>query len=452
MSDSLMAGNQAQSSLSASDSSPLRLGIAGLGTVGGGLVSLIAKHSALVAARSGRAIEITAVSARDRSKDRGFDPSLLDGVTWFEDAVAMAADAEIDVFVELIGGSEGVAKDAVETALKSGRSVVTANKALIAHHGLALAKLAESEGVALAYEAAVAGGIPIIKAIREGLAGNQISRLQGILNGTCNYILTTMRETGRSFDDVLADAQDLGYAEADPSFDVDGVDAAHKLAILASLAFGAKIDFDAVYIEGIRNVSSDDIHYAEEIGYRVKLLGVAEDLGGTIQQRVHPVMTPLSAPIASVEGVFNAVATEGDFVGASLLVGRGAGDGPTASAVIADILDIAAGRMVPAFGVPVNQLRAVPTAPVSAHQGAYYVRLEVIDQPGVMAGITKVLQEESISLETVIQRGRAPEEPVSVVLTTHETTEAAMQSALQKISAFSFSVETPRLIRIDRTT
>lgn len=449
-----MSDNQAHSSKSSRDASsenaPLRLGIAGLGTVGGGLVSLIAQHAAVLAARSGRGVVITAVSARERSKDRGFDPALLEGAVWYDDAVTMAAEAEIDVFVELIGGSEGVAKQAVETALGAGRSVVTANKALIAHHGLALAAMADDNGAALAYEAAVAGGIPIIKAIREGLAGNKITRLQGILNGTCNYILTTMRETGRAFEDVLADAQKLGYAEADPSFDIDGVDAAHKLAILASLAFGVKIDFDKVYIEGVRNITSEDIHYAEEIGYRIKLLGVAEDHGTSIQQRVHPVMTPLTAPIASVEGVFNAVATEGDFVGASLMVGRGAGDGPTASAVIADILDIAAGRAAPAFGVPVDQLRDVTTDAVSAHQGAYYVRLEVIDQPGVMAGVTKVLQEESISLETVIQRGRAPEEPVSVVLTTHETSEASMQSALQKISEFPFSVETPRLIRIDR--
>ncbi|MDJ0686022.1 MAG: homoserine dehydrogenase [Alphaproteobacteria bacterium] len=428
-------------------SAPLKIGIAGLGTVGGGLVRLIDENADLIEKRAGRAVTITTVSARDRTKDRGFD---VERFAWHDDAVAMAAQADIDILVELIGGSDGPAKAAVETALGAGRSVVTANKALIAHHGLALAALADKNDTVLAYEAAVAGGIPIIKAIREGLAGNRIAALHGILNGTCNYILTTMRESGRAFDDVLAEAQDLGYAEADPSFDIDGVDAAHKLAILASIAFGTELDFDGVYVEGIRMITPDDILYAEEIGYRIKLLGVAEDLRNRIQQRVHPVLTPLSAPIASVEGVYNAVVTQGDFVGATVLEGRGAGDGPTASAVIADIMDIAAGRAAPAFGLPVEALTHKPSAPITEHQGAYYVRLEVIDQPGVMADVTAVLRDEAISLENVIQRGRDPGAPVSVAMTTHETTEAAMQSALNKIGGFPFCVEPPRLIRIEQ--
>ena len=362
----------------------------------------------------------------------------------------MAAESDADVFVELIGGSDGVAKEACEAALRAGKHVVTANKALIAHHGLALAEQAQAAGVVLAYEAAVAGGIPIIKAIREGLAGNRISALHGILNGTCNYILTAMRESGRQFDDVLAEAQALGYAEADPSFDVDGVDAAHKLAILTSLAFGVRIDFDAVSIEGIRAISPVDIDYAQEVGCKIKLLGIAERTEDGVFQRVHPVMVPTAAPIASVEGVFNAVVTEGDFVGTSVLEGRGAGDGPTASAVAADLIDIAAGRGGPAFGVPVAALAEVPTLSLDRHVGSYYVRLDVIDEPGVMADVTAILRDEQISLENVIQRGRDPGAPVTVVLTTHDSSEAAMRSALRKINALDAVVEQPNFIRMEK--
>ncbi len=425
----------------------LRVAIAGLGTVGGGLVRLLEEHDGLIAARGGRSMRITAVSARNRNRDRGID---LSAYAWFDDAAAMAGAAEADVFVELIGGSDGVAKDACEAALKSGKHVVTANKALIAHHGLALAALAEENGVILAYEAAVAGGIPVIKAIREGLAGNRISALHGILNGTCNYILTAMRETGRAFGDVLQEAQDLGYAEADPSFDVDGIDAAHKLAILTSLAFGVEIRFDDVAVEGIRAISPADIDYAEEIGYRIKLLGIAERTAEGVFQRVHPVMVPTSAPIASVEGVFNAIVTQGDFVDTTVLEGRGAGDGPTASAVAADLIDIAAGRGGPAFGVPAADLQAVPTLSLDRHVGPFYVRLVVIDEPGVMADVTAILRDERISLENVIQRGRDPGAPVTVVLTTHETGEAAMQAALRKIEEMDVVVEPPHFIRMER--
>ncbi len=425
----------------------LKVAVAGLGTVGAGLVRLLQAQHDMIAARAGRPVEITAVVARDRGRDRGCD---LTGYTWFDNAAEMARDADADVIVELIGGSEGIAKETCEAAFAAGRHVVTANKALIAHHGLQMAGAAEQAGVTLAYEAAVAGGIPVIKAIREGLAGNRITSLHGILNGTCNYILTAMRETGRDFDDVLTEAQNLGYAEADPSFDVDGVDAAHKLAILTSLAFGVEIDFDSVAVEGIRNITPEDLQYAKEIGYKIKLLGIAEQGTDGVFQRVHPVMVPMSAPIASVEGVFNAVVTQGDFVDTTVLEGRGAGDGPTASAVAADLIDIAAGRGGPAFGVPVSALRKVPTLPLDRHVGPYYVRCVVIDQPGVMADITAILRDESISLENVIQRGRDPGAPVTVVLTTHESGEANMQSARAKIAALDAVVETPHLIRIER--
>lgn len=424
-----------------------RIAIAGLGTVGAGLVRLIEAQGDLIAARTGRRVEIAAVSARERNRDRGCD---ISGFAWYDDAVAMAREADADVVVELIGGSDGPAKSVCEAALERGLSVVTANKALIAHHGQALAALAEEKGVALAFEAAVAGGIPIIKALREGLAGNRVSRVQGILNGTCNYILTTMRETGRSFDDVLGEAQALGYAEADPSFDVDGVDAAHKLAILTSLAFGTRIDFNAVHTEGIRNIAPEDIAYAGQMGMKIKLLAIAEDAADGVYQRVHPVMVPDGAPIASVEGVFNAVETEGDFVGTSVLEGRGAGDGPTASAVIADIMDIAAGRAGPAFGVPAAALADRPTLPMANHVGPYYVRLVVIDQPGVMADVTAILRDSRISLENVIQRGRDPGAPVTVVITTHEAEEAAMQDALARIGSLEAVVEPPHTIRIER--
>ena len=323
-------------------SDAIRIAVAGLGTVGAGTVRLLQEHAELIAQRAGRPAMLSAVGARDRRKDRGLD---LVGVRWFEDVVAMAADAEVDVVIELIGGSEGTAKEVVETALRSGKHVITANKALLAHHGAALAREAEGGGGVLAYEAAVCGGIPIIKTLREGLAANRIERIYGILNGTCNFILTTMRETGREFGEVLAEAQKLGYAEADPSFDVDGVDAAHKLAILSALAYGCETDFDGVHIEGVRGISALDIDYADRLGYRIKLLGIARRTDGGIEQRVHPCMVAKSTPIAHVEGVFNAVVAEGDFVGSIMSEGAGAGAGPTASAVVADLIDIARGSL-----------------------------------------------------------------------------------------------------------
>jgi homoserine dehydrogenase len=424
----------------------LKIAVAGLGTVGAGLFQLLERHAEPVATRGGRRIIVSAVSARDRRRDRGID---LSAVRWYEDAVAMAADPEIEVVVELIGGSAGVALQVVETALAHHKHVVTANKALLAEHGTRLAAAAEEAGVALAFEAAVAGGIPVIKALREGLAGNRVSRLYGILNGTSNFILTTMRESGREFAEVLAEAQKLGYAEADPSFDIDGVDAAHKLAILASVAFGRPVDLKGVYAEGIRHISRLDIDFAEELGYRIKLLGIARLTDHGLEQRVHPCMVRRGTPIAAVEGVFNAVVAEGDFVGRVVLEGRGAGAGPTASAVAADLVDIAAGRHVPAFGVPAAALKALPGAAMERHRGAYYTRLMVVDRPGVIADVAAALRDENVSLEAMIQRGRAPGEAVPVVLTTHETEEAAMRRALDRITALAAVLEPPRLIRIE---
>ncbi len=425
---------------------PLSIGIAGLGTVGGGVLTMLRQNADLIAARAGRPIAVTAVSARDRGRDRGVP---LTGLRWYDDPVALAADSGVDVVVEVIGGSEGSAKALVEAAIVAGKPVVTANKALLAVHGAALAAAAEQAGVVLAFEAAVAGGIPVIKALREGLAGNRISRVAGILNGTCNYILTVMRERGREFAEVLVDAQKLGYAEADPAFDVDGIDAAHKLAILAALAFGRPVDFGSVYVEGIRRVSALDIAFAGELGYRIKLLGIARATDAGIETRVHPCMVPHTAPIARVDGVFNAVVAEGDFVGRVMLEGRGAGAGPTASAVVADLIDIARGRATPVWGAASGALSAAPSVPMESHVGAYYLRLMVVDRPGVIADVTAVLRDAGISLESMLQRGRSPGEAVPVVLVTHETGEAAMRAAIARIAALGAVLEPPALIRIE---
>ena len=425
---------------------PLNIAIAGLGTVGAGTLNLLERQADLVALRAGRPIRVVAGSARERGKDRGVD---LSGMRWYDDAVAMAAAPDIDVVVELVGGADGIALAIIETALTHKRHVVTANKALMAHHGTALAAKAEAAKVALAFEAAVAGGIPVIKTLRESLAGNRLSRVYGILNGTSNYILTTMRESGREFAEVLAEAQKLGYAEADPSFDIDGVDAAHKLAILASAGFGRPVDLAGVYTEGIRHISRLDIDFAEELGYRIKLLGIARLTDHGLEQRVHPCMVPRATPIAAVEGVFNAVVAEGDFVGRVLLEGRGAGAFPTASSVAADLIDIAAGRHVAPLGVPAAALAALRGAPMERHEGAYYIRLMVVDQPGVIADVAAALRDEHVSMASMIQRGRAPGEAVPVVLTTHVTLEAAMRRALDRIAVLATVREPPRMIRIE---
>jgi homoserine dehydrogenase len=425
---------------------PLRIAIAGLGTVGAGTLQLLQRQAEPLAIRAGRPLAVVAASARDRGRDRGAD---LSAARWYDDAAALAADPAVDVVVELIGGADGIGRQVVETALAHKKHVVTANKALMAEHGTALAAKAEAAGVALAFEAAVAGGIPIIKTLREGLAGNRLSRVYGILNGTTNYILTTMRETGRDFAEVLAEAQKLGYAEADPSFDIDGVDASHKLAILASVAFGRSVDLAGVYCEGIRHVSRLDIEFAEELGYRIKLLGIARLTDHGLEQRVHPCMVRRETPIAAVEGVFNGIVAEGDFVGQLMLEGRGAGAGPTASAVVADLVDIATGRRVAPFGVPVSSLGRIPGAPMESHQGAYYIRLMVMDQPGVIADVAASLRDQQVSLESMIQRGRSESEAVPVVLTTHTTVEAAMQKAMSAIGKLKSVLEPPRIIRIE---
>lgn len=428
-----------------SSDKPFRVVVAGLGTVGAGVIHLLTRNRDIIAARAGRPVEVVGVTARNRNRDRGLDMS---GYRWEETPQALAAAGEYDAFVELVGGSSGPAAEAVEIALKRGRPVVTANKAMLAEHGNRLAALAAENSVPLAFEAAVAGGIPVIKALREGLAGNSFQRVYGILNGTCNFILTKMRQEKREFADVLAEAQKLGYAEADPTFDVDGIDAAHKLSILAAVAFGTPVNFPAVHVEGIRHISALDIAYAAELGYRIKLLGIAGLTANGLEQRVHPCMVPLDSPIAHVEGVFNAVVAEGDAVGTSFLQGRGAGAGPTASAVVADLIDLARGHQVPAFSVPQDKMVSLPVAGIHQHRGAYYVRLMVIDRPGVIADVAAALRDEKVSMEAMIQRGRDPDEVVPVVITTHETDEAAMERALNRIRALNAVTEPPRIIRI----
>ena len=429
----------------------LRLGIAGLGTVGGGVLDILARHGSLVAARAGRRVEVVAVSARSRAKDRGHDLSKL---AWHDDPVKLAADPGIDVFIELIGGEGDPAKAAVETALKAGKHVITANKALLAHHGPALARLAEDKGVALNFEASVAGGIPIVKTIREGLAGNRVGKLFGIMNGTCNYILTKMANEGRSFGDVLKEAQGLGYAEADPTFDVGGFDTAHKLAVLTSLAFGVEANLKAIDIEGIEQITLEDIAQASDMGYKIKLLGVAISSEQGIEQRVHPTLIPKGSPAADTDGVFNAVVVKGDFVGDLMLEGRGAGAHPTASAVISDVADIARGNFRPAFGIPARDLRPYTPAPPKAHEGGFYVALTLHDKPGAVAAVAKILADEKISLESIFQRGKAGKDEARAtapfILITHDTVESAMRAALDRIETDGHVAGRPRMIRIER--
>lgn len=436
---------------------PLKVGIAGLGTVGASVLRLLDRQSDALEVRCGRLIKVVAVTARSRGKDRGFDVSNL---RWVEDPVALAADPGIDVFVELIGGEGDPAKRAVETALAHGKSVVTANKALLARHGVALAALAEEHHVALNFEAAVAGGIPIVKTLREGLVGNSLARIYGILNGTCNYILTRMEQESLSFAECLKEAQTLGYAEADPSFDVEGHDTAQKLAILASLAFGTKVDPDSVYVEGISTITPEDIVAADELGYRIKLLGVAVATGQGIEQRVHPTMVPKASAIARVMGVINAVTIDADAVSEITLVGPGAGGDATASAVVSDIGDIARGVRTPPFGRPAARLVEAGRAPMQRHEGGYYIRLLALDRPGTAATIATRLAEQNISLESIMQRHREPRgqvsavsksaQPVPVILITYATTEDAVRRALAAVEADGVLADAPQLIRIEK--
>jgi homoserine dehydrogenase len=428
----------------------LRIGVAGLGTVGAGVVEVMTRNRAVIEARAGRAVVLAAVAERDEARLAALD---LGETAVFTDAMALASSEAIDVFVEVIGGAEGIAKASVEAALGAGKDVVTANKAMLAKHGTALAQHAESCGRTLAYEAAVAGGIPIIRGLREGLPANRIREVHGILNGTCNYILSTMRTTGRAFADVLAEAQRLGYAEADPAFDIDGIDAAHKTALLAALAFGMQVDFASVYVEGIRAISALDVEYAEALGYRIKLLGIVRQSGegaaAAIEQRVHPCMVPIDSAIAAVEGVFNAVIVDGDAVDKVLMTGRGAGAGPTASSVIADLVALARGQRLPTFGVPATALAPMRTVPIEDRRGAYYLRLMVMDQPGVIADVTSILRDCGVSLEAMMQRRHDPDKPVPVVLTTHATVERSMKQAVSAIAALKAVAEPPALIRIE---
>ena len=431
----------------------LRVGIAGLGTVGASVVRVLTDKAAELTRQCGREIRVTAVSARNRGKDRGI---ALDGVAWLDDPVELARKADIDVFVELIGGDEGPAKAAVKAALEAGRHVVTANKALLAAHGLSLAEAAEKKGVLLNYEAAVAGGIPVIKTMRESLAGNSISRVFGILNGTCNYILTRMEQEGISFSDCLADAQRLGYAEADPTFDIEGHDTAHKLSILTSLAFGTRIAPGAIYMEGISNITQADIRAAAELGYRIKLLGVAQKTDSGIEQRVHPTMVPTASVIAQVHGVTNAVAIETDILGELLLSGPGAGGNATASAVIGDLADIAKSRPGfqhgPVFGRPVKELAPYRKAGIRAHAGGYFIRLTVHDRIGVFAAIAKRMADSDISLESIVQHaaGQDGDDRKTVILVTHETTEAAVRKAVEGVTRDGHLIDKPQVIRIER--
>ncbi|MCC5779550.1 homoserine dehydrogenase [Nitratireductor sp. B36] len=431
----------------------LRIGIAGLGTVGASVVRCMTDKEAELTRQCGRTMALTAVSARDRNRDRGIE---LGNAQWFDDPVELASSAEIDVFVELIGGDSGAAFDAVKAALEAGRHVVTANKALLSKHGVALAAIAEEKGVLLNYEAAVAGGIPVIKTMREALAGNEVSRVFGIMNGTANYILTRMEEEGLSFEDCLSEAQRLGYAEADPTFDIEGHDTAHKLSILTSLAFGCKISADDIYMEGISNISQADIRAASELGYRIKLLGVAVKTESGIEQRVHPTMVPTHSVIAQVHGVTNAVAIETDVLGELLLSGPGAGGNATASAVIGDMADIAKSRPGfqhgPVFGRPAAKLKPYKRARMRSHEGGYFIRMTVHDRAGVFAAIAKRMADNDISLESIVQHadGGLPDEQKNVILVTHETTEAAVRKAVDGVMKDGHLVDKPQVIRIER--
>ena len=426
-------------------SAPLRLGIAGLGTVGVGVVKIVRTHRALLAARTGRDISISAVSARDQGKDRGVS---LSGYAWESDPVALALRDDIDVFVELMGGSEGAALDATRAALETGKDVVTANKAMLALHGQALAEQAEAAGRAIRFEAAVAGGIPVIKALTEGLAGNEITRVMGVMNGTCNYILTRMESAGLPYDEVFREASDLGYLEADPTLDVGGIDAGHKLALLSSIAFGTRPDFDGVELEGIQRIAIDDIRQAADMGYRIKLLGVARRTGRGLEQRMQPCLVPADSPLGQLEGGTNMVVIEGDAVEQIVLRGPGAGEGPTASAVMGDVCDLARGIRIPTFGRPAATLEAAPPA-LSGLPAPYYLRMSLMDKPGALAKIAAILGNSGISIDRMRQYGHS-EATAPVLIVTHKTTRAALDEAIAAMSGTDVMASLPVALRIEQ--
>ena len=423
---------------------PLKIAVAGLGTVGVGVVRLLQENAAEIEARGGRPVQLVAVSAKNKNKDRGLD---LSNSIWIDNPVEIA-NTEADVVVELMGGENGAAYDLVKASLLKGKTVVTANKALLAHHGRELAELSEQNNASLCYEAAIAGGIPIVKTLREGLAANKLRRVYGILNGTCNFILSTMEETGRSFEDVLHEAQKNGYAEAEPSLDVDGGDTAHKLCLLASLAFGIRPDLKSLSsIRGIREITAQDIKAADELGYRIKLLGQADTLAdGRIVQLVEPCLIPKTSSLANTHGVLNAVYTEGNFVGSNFVEGRGAGEGPTASAVVADIIDIMRGHRLPLFGVLANDLIEVNSMDAEEKTGEFYIRLVVLDQPGVIADVAAILRDYNISIESLIQRGRDPGQPVYIVLTTHDAIRGDLNRAAEQIAQLKSVTAKPLIL------
>ncbi|MFT7595616.1 MAG: homoserine dehydrogenase [Paracoccaceae bacterium] len=422
----------------------LRLGIAGLGTVGIGVVRIVRQQAALLSARTGREIVITAVSARDAGKDRGIN---LSGYAWESDPVALATRDDVDVFVELIGGADGPAKAATEAALTAGKDVVTANKAMLALHGQELAEMAEAAGRMIRFEAAVAGGIPVIKALTEGLAGNEITRVMGVMNGTCNYILTQMEATGQGYNALFEECAKLGYLEADPNLDVGGIDAGHKLALLSSIAFGTKVNFDGVELEGIQRIELEDIRAAADMGFRIKLLGLAQQSARGLEQRMQPCLVPANSPLGQLEGGTNMVVIEGDAVEQIVLRGPGAGQGPTASAVMGDVCDLARGLRIPVFGQPAATLKQA-TAATTGLPAPYYLRMALLDKPGALAKIATILGEAGISIDRMRQYGHSePTAPVLIV--THKTTRAALDEALQAMDGTDVMASAPVALRIE---
>ena len=426
---------------------PLRLGLAGLGTVGIGVVKIVQRHADLIAARAGRPVTITAVSARDRTKNRDAD---LSAYAWETDPVALANRPDIDVFVEVMGGHDGPAKAATEAAIAAGKDVVTANKALLAHHGQSLAETAEAAGRVIRFEAAVAGGIPVIKALTEGLAANQMRRVMGVMNGTCNYILTRMQNAGLPYETVFEEARQLGYLEADPNLDVGGIDAGHKLSLLAAIAFGTRVSFDKVELEGIGNVSIEDIRMADDMGYHIKLLGVAQMTGRGLEQRMTPCLVPADSPLGQLQGGTNMVVLEGDSVGQIVLRGPGAGEGPTASAVMADVIDIARGIRLSTFGRPATSL-VEPVAAKSATPAPYYLRMTLLDKPGALAKVATCIGEAGISIDQMRQINQPGEadDKATVLIVTHKAAPADIAHALTSFPATGVVVGTPVAIRIE---